>query len=157
MREEVEGSPTRLAVVRAPLVYGPGEERGNFPKLVKLAARIPVFPSTRNARSMICSENLCELVRLLIDGQLEGLYLPQDPEWVDTACLVRDLGAVQGNRVGIVPGTALLMRAAARLHPKLGKLFGRTRYSLEASECGLEYRITDTSSAISRSLGSRVG
>lgn len=148
IREEVESFPTRLAIVRAPLVYGRGEEQGNFPKLVKLAARIPVFPSTRNARSMICSENLCELVRLLIDGQLEGLYLPQDPGWVDTAELVRMIGAAQGNRVRIIPGTVPFLRLVARLNPGLGKLFGSSRYSLEASRCGLDYRLLPTSEAI---------
>lgn len=151
MREETEGSPTRLAVVRAPLVYGPGEERGNFPKLVKLAARIPVFPSTRNARSMICSENLCELVRLLIDGRLEGLYLPQDPEWVDTAELVQLCGKLQGNKILIVPGVWRLTHLIARLDSALGKLFGSDRYASGASCCGLHYQISSLKSFLFKS------
>lgn len=153
MREETQGSPTKLAVIRAPLVYGPGEERGNFARLARLAAKTPVFPSTRNARSMICSENLCELVRLLVDCQASGLYLPQDPEWVDTAGLVRLLGEAQGNRVRIVPGTWRLMRLAARLSPSLGKLFGCDRYSLFASECGLPYRVVNFEQAIEGAVG----
>lgn len=149
MAGELEGSATGLAIVRAPLVYGPGEERGNFARLARLAGRVPLFPATKNARSMISSENLCELVRLLVDGGRSGLYLPQDPKWVDTAELVRDLGAAQGRRVRIVPGTAPLMHLLARLHPSLGKLLGSDRYAMEASACdGLPYLITDTQNAI---------
>lgn len=151
--EELEGTGVRLAVMRPPLVYGPGQRGSNFSSLARLAARTPIFPETRNARSMIWSQSLCELCRLVCDRQSGGTYLPQDPEWVDTARLVRDLGAVQGNQVRIVPGTALLMRVAAYLHPKLGKLFGSARYALEASDCGMKYRLADTAAAVAKSLG----
>lgn len=152
---ELGGTGVRLAVVRPPLVYGPGQEGSNFSSLARLAAKTPLFPETGNARSMIWSQSLCELCRLVCDRRSGGAYLPQDPAWVDTARLVRALGAAQGNRVRIVPGTAPLARAAARLHPRLAKLFGSARYSLGASECGMDYRLADTADAVSRSAGAR--
>lgn len=150
---ELEGTGVRLSIVRPPLVYGPRQRGSNFSAIARFAARTPLFPETRNARSMIWSQNLCELVRLLCDRQQNGLYLPQDSEWVDTAELVRVLGRAQGNRVMTVPGTAPLMHLASRLHPKLGKLFGSARYTMDASGCGLNYRLAGTTEAVARCIG----
>lgn len=147
MKAVLENSTSRLAIIRAPLVYGPGEKGGNFPKLVTLAKKAPIFPKTSNGRSMIYSQSLCELVRLLCDKQLAGIYLPQDYSYHDTSDLVRDLGAAQGKKVHIVPG-APLCHAAAGLNPKMGKLFGSDRYDLTASDCGLDYRVCSDAEAV---------
>lgn len=149
----LDGSPVRLAVVRAPLVYGPGQARGSFPALAALARRIPVFPATDNARSMIFSQNLCEICRLLADERAGGVFLPQDGEYHDTATLVKNLAALQDKRVRIVPGASALTKLSVRLSPKLGKLFGSARYDMAASDCALPYRIADTREALREAVG----
>ncbi len=47
-----------VAILRPPMIYGPGS-KGNFPELVKLADKLPVFPAIKNQRSMLFIENLC--------------------------------------------------------------------------------------------------
>lgn len=151
----LEGPSLRVAVVRPPLVYGPGCSRGNFPKLVSLAARTPVFPDVRNARSMLYLGSLAELVRLLVDSGAGGTYLPQDPEWVCTSDLVHALGEAQDNRVRL---SRALGAAIGPLVPRvraLGKLFGDFRYDLAASECGLDYWAASTGDAVREAAGVR--
>lgn len=142
------GSLTKLAIVRAPLIYGPGQRRGSFPALMGLARKVPLFPSTKNMRSMIFSQNLCELCRLLADAGAEGLFLPQDGTYYDTAELVRGLAERQGNKVRILPGTAGVAHATCRLSPKLGKLFGNARYRMVEGETERRYRIVNVDRAL---------
>ena len=155
-QEALSGSATRLAIVRAPLVYGPGQRNGSFPALTALSRRLPLFPETHNARSMVYSQNLCELCRLLADGGSEGLFLPQDSEYHDTASLVRGLAARQGRKVRIIPGTSGATRLLASVSPRLGKLFGSARYDMAASDCGLPYRVVGVSEALDATVGGGV-
>lgn len=144
----ISGSNTALAVVRAPLIYGPGQRKGSFPALMKLSGKIPLFPQTKNTRSMIFSQNLCELCRLLADEHRAGLFLPQDEKYFDTAELVRALALRQNHRVMIVPGCSRFTHFASRFISKLGKLFGNARYAYEASECGYAYQIFNIKTAL---------
>lgn len=151
----LEGPSLRVAVVRPPLVYGPGCARGNFPRLVRLAARTPVFPDVRNARSMLYLGSLAELVRLLVDSGAGGTYLPQDPGWVCTSDLVVALGEAQGNRVRLSRALGAAMGPLVPRVRALGKLFGDFRYDLAASECGLGYRLAGTGDAVREAVDSR--
>ena len=45
------------------------KESFSHQRLSRLAPLIPVFPDIRNGRSMLCIENLCELLRLLIENR----------------------------------------------------------------------------------------
>lgn len=141
MQIAVEGSNTKLSVVRAPLIYGSRQKQGNFNALIKLAAKAPFFPETKNKRSMIYSQNLCELCRLLADAKAEGVFLPQDEAYYDTATLVKKLGEIQGKKVRIVPALSGLCHATVKISPKFGKLFGNARYAMEASNMGFDYRV----------------
>lgn len=151
--EALFGSSTRLAVIRAPLVYGPGQRSGSFPALMALARKIPFFPETRNARSMVYSQNLCELCRLLADRRAGGLFLPQDSEYYDTATLVKRLAERQGRSVFVVPGTSGLTKRIATMSPRLGKLFGSAHYDMAASDCGFPYRPASVSEALRATVG----
>lgn len=151
----LEGPSLRVAVVRPPLVYGSACTRGNFPRLVRLAARTPVFPDVRNTRSMLYLGSLAELVRLLVDSGTGGAYLPQDPEWVCTSDLVVALGEAQGNRVRLSRALGAAMGPLVPCVRFLGKLFGDFRYDLAASECGLDYRVASTAKAVRKAVGSR--
>lgn len=147
-RSALEGTKVRLAIVRAPLIYGPGQKNGSFPALMALARKIPLFPETANARSMIFSQNLCELCRILADESSEGLFLPQDDEYHNTADLVKRLAKCQGRKVRFVRGTSGLANRLAGLSPKLGKLFGSARYEMASSDCGRPYRIASIQQAL---------
>ena len=78
----------KLCIVRPPMVYGIGC-KGNFPKLVKLARILPIFPNYPNRRSMIYIDNLCEFLYRLIEREASGSFLPQNKEYVNTTELVK--------------------------------------------------------------------
>ena len=137
-----------IAVLRAPLVYGLGCEKGNFPRLVKLARISPVFPDVENRRSMIYSRNLAELVRLLAEAGRGGLFLPQDAEHVRTSEMVRLLAEAQGRHIRLSRALGAAVGPLVRVNPVFGKLFGSARYALEASECGCGYRVAGLEEAV---------
>jgi len=58
----------RVVIVRPPMIYGAGS-KGNYPELVKLATKLPVFPKVKNSRSMLYIDNLCQFIKLMIDNE----------------------------------------------------------------------------------------
>ena len=126
---------------------------GQFPRLAKLARVSPVFPDVDNARSMLYSRSLAELVRLLVEEGRGGLFLPQDAERVRTSEMVRLLAEAQGRSIRLSRALGAAVGPLARVNPTFGKLFGGARYSLEASECGLDYRVATLEEAVRESVG----
>lgn len=88
----------KVAIIRPPMIYGKGC-KGNFPRLVKLAEAVPIFPDIDNKRSMLYIDNLCELIKLLIDNGYGGLFLPQNSEYVKTSEMVRLIAKVRGKKI----------------------------------------------------------
>lgn len=117
------GDGFKLAVVRCPMVYGPGC-KGNFPLLARLARLAPVFPQTGNRRSMVYVGNLCAFLLDIVEGEKSGLFLPQNSEWVNTADLVAAIRQAQGRRTLFTGLFNLPLRALAGAVPAAGKLFG---------------------------------
>ena len=83
-----KSSDFHVAILRPPMVYGK-DCRGNYQKLRKFALTSPVFPNFPNERSMVFVGNLSEFVKRVIDSELEGLFFPQDAQYVSTADMVR--------------------------------------------------------------------
>lgn len=88
----------RVAVLRPPMVYGK-DCRGNFQQLLHLVQSSPVFPVVRNRRSMISIENLCEFVRMIVDSGEDGLFFPQNREYINTTDMARHMARESGKRV----------------------------------------------------------
>jgi UDP-glucose 4-epimerase len=66
------------------MIYGPNS-KGNFPKLLMLAKKTPIFPRYENKRSMIFIDNLSNSVKCIIDRELSGMFFPQNKEYVNTS------------------------------------------------------------------------
>ena len=100
----------KVCILRPCMIYGPNA-KGNFPRLAKLGAKVPVFPAWHNKRSMLYIDNLAELipfgafppshlgnaqaslallsvwrrfVKQCVDRELEGTFYPQNREQADT-------------------------------------------------------------------------
>ncbi len=140
-----------VSILRSPVVYGPGS-RGNFPRLLRLARRCPVFPAAGARRSMIYIDHLCEFVRLVIEHRAGGLFFPQDAEPVDPSEVVREYRRQTGRRTWMVRGLVPLLRFAGRYVRGVGKLFGSKVYdpALSAAPGGGEYRSLDFPETIRR-------
>lgn len=74
----------RVVVLRPPMIYGPGS-KGNYPILSMLARKLPAFPDIRNERSMLYVGNLCRFVSLMILNSEDGVFFPQNAEYVETS------------------------------------------------------------------------
>lgn len=108
----------RVAVLRLPLVYGPGV-KGNFAALARQVARgVPLpFGAIRNRRSLLYVGNLADLVEYaLTSGQLDGrTVLPSDGPPVSTPALVRAMAQAMGRRARLVPVPLPALRLGFRL------------------------------------------
>ena len=103
----------RLAVLRAPLVYGPGV-KANFLALMKAVERRWPLPlaSVENRRSFIYAGNLADVLIRSLGAQ--GTYLVSDGEAVSTPQLCRELGEALGRQARLFPfPPALLPRKLA--------------------------------------------
>jgi nucleoside-diphosphate-sugar epimerase len=92
----------RLAVLRPPLVYGPGV-KANFLALLKAVARGVPLPlaSIRNRRSLIYVGNLADAIVACL--ATEGTFLVSDGDPVSTPQLCREIGDVLGRPARLFP------------------------------------------------------
>jgi nucleoside-diphosphate-sugar epimerase len=145
-----------VAIIRPPLVYGPGV-RANFLRLMRLVERgLPLpLPNTNNRRSLIGVENLADcLVRCVMHpGAANHTFMVSDGQDVSTRELVVRLAPSLGRSARFLPVPELALRLAARLVGKqsaINRLLGsleidssNVRRTLEweppvTFSCGLE-------------------
>ncbi|SMF54371.1 3-deoxy-D-manno-octulosonic-acid transferase [Tistlia consotensis] len=123
LRRIAAGSAMELAILRPPLIYGPGAG-ANFARLLRaLEGGWPLpFGAIENRRSFLWIDNLAELVSILLRHPLPvaGSYEPQDPEPLSTPAFCRALGAALGRHARLLPVPPVLLRLA-------GQLSGRRR------------------------------
>ena len=126
------GTGIDLVVIRPPLVYGPGVG-ANFAALIRLAASgLPLpFAGLDNRRSLICVENLCDLIaRVAGHPGISGRVLlgRDDRDW-STPALIRALAAALGREARLfrVPELGF---ALSRRVPGIGPPLARLTQSL---------------------------
>lgn len=126
----------KVAVIRPPMIYGKGS-KGNYPILAEVAIRLPVFPKVKNKRSMLHIDNLCQFVKLLIDNEDEGVFFPQNNEYVNTSDMVRMIAAVNGHKIQMIPFPGFIIEMLKKMPGKIGELvskaFGDFVYEIEIS------------------------
>lgn len=154
--QKLQTSDFRVAIVRAPMIYGKGS-RGNFPMLVKLAAKVPVFPAVQNRRSMLYVENLAEFIRRLAEAELGGTFFPQNAEYVTTGELVELIGKAMGRRIRLWrilnPFVKLASKAPGRIGRLADKAFGSLTVDRELSSRDITgYQIYSLEESIQRSI-----
>lgn len=141
-----------VATLRPPMVYGRGC-RGNYPKLARLALKSPIFPKVDNKRSMIYIDNLSEFVKQLIDNQGEGLFFPQNAEYVNTSEMVRMIAEVHGKRVLMTKLFNPLLRLLNV--STVNKVFGNLVYDMSMSSNINLVPFSETIKQTEKKIGSR--
>jgi UDP-glucose 4-epimerase len=137
--KSLENDLFRIAILRPPMVYGKGC-KGNYPRLAKLALRLPIFPDIDNKRSMIYIDNLCEFIRLLIDDYGAGLFFPQNAEYVKTSEMVRLVAEAHGKRIRMVKLFNPILRILRV--SIISKVFGDLVYDMTISNYARQYRVS---------------
>jgi len=96
--EELNDDRFKVAILRPPMIYGKAC-KGNYRKLAEFATRTPFFPDIDNKRSMLYIDNLTEFIKMLIDDCKQGIFLPQNCEYVKTSEMVKLIASEHGNNI----------------------------------------------------------
>ncbi len=136
-----------VATLRPPMVYGKGC-RGNYPRLVGLALKTPIFPKVDNKRSMIYIDNLSEFVKQLIDNKSGGLFFPQNAEYVNTSEMVRLIAEAHGKKIVMTKLFNPLLRLLSV--STVNKVFGDLVYDMSMSDYESDYRVCEFGESINK-------
>ncbi|EPD52352.1 hypothetical protein HMPREF1210_01705 [Paenisporosarcina sp. HGH0030] len=143
----LESDNFKVVVLRPPMIYGKGS-KGNYPKLAKVARKLPIFPDIDNRRSMLHIDNLCEFIRFLMENEETGLFLPQNNEYVKTSEMVKIIAEAHGKKIRL---TKIFNGIFSLMDGKIGvinKVFGNLVYEKSVSEYEENYRIRDLRESI---------
>ncbi len=135
----------KVAIVRPPMIYGKGC-KGNYPRLANLARKVPVFPSIENERSMIYIDNLCEFLRLIIDDISDGIFFPQNDDYVCTSLMVKMIAELNGANLEMTKLFNFLLRLIRVSVVK--KIFGDLVYDKQMDEYKNRYTVCDFETSI---------
>lgn len=119
----------KVCVLRPPMVYGEGC-KGNYQVIVKLVKKFPVFPRVNNKRSLVHIDNLVFFVKQAIDGEYNGLYFPQDKEYVRTIDLAKNIAKKENKKVYFSFILGLVVIIFRPFIGKLKKAFGSLIYRM---------------------------
>lgn len=134
----------KVVVLRPPMIYGKGS-KGNYPLLAKMARKLPVFPDVQNERSMLYIGNLCKFISLMIERDENGIFFPQNREYVRTSNIVNAIAAVHNKKIIMVKFVNPLLKSLGKGNGRSGKLiskaFGNIVYEKQMSSYREDYQI----------------
>lgn len=136
-----------VVVIRPPMIYGK-DSKGNYPILAKFAKITPVFPNIENKRSMLHIDNLTEFIRLMVEHSENGVFFPQNREYIKTAEMVKTIADVKGKKIWL---TKLFNPFLVGLGGKMNvinKVFGSLLYSQDISSYKHDYQLNDLRASI---------
>lgn len=93
-------------------------------------------------------ENLTEFIRLMIDNEENGIFFPQNKEWVQTAEMVKLIAETNGKRMVLLKVFNPFLRILGRKVNVVNKVFGSLVYDASLSTYPVEYRINDLKESI---------
>lgn len=136
----LSSSRMKICILRPCMIYGPNS-KGNFPRLVKLATKVPVFPAWHNKRSMLYIDNLAEFVKQCIDREMEGTFYPQNREQADTVEIIRFFAKEAGHKVWITSLLNPFVWLGSFILQPINKMFGTYYYDPDMSKYDFEYQL----------------
>lgn len=137
----------KVVILRPPMIYGKGS-KGNYPKLSKVALKLPVFPDVDNQRSMLHIDNLSEFIRLMVDNEEHGVFYPQNAEYVKTSEMVKLIAEVCGRKMRLTRSFNPLLFMLGKRISVVNKVFGNLAYAKDMSVYKQNYRIRDLTQSI---------
>ena len=149
--QEMYSDDFNIAILRPPMIYGAGC-KGNFPRLVGLVKKLPIFPNFNNKRSMLYIDNLCEFVYQIIVRQESGIFFPQNSEYVKTTDIARVVNKVNGKKVWYTRIFNLAIYPARAIVGALGKVFGDLVYDKSISNLDWNYNVVDFEKSVQKSI-----
>ena len=140
----------KIVIIRPPMVYGPGA-KGNYNTLSKFARITPIVPRINNHRSMIYIDNLAEFVKLLILNESEGIFIPQNREYINTCDLIDRIACVHDRKILFIDGFGWFVNLLGVLNDGVNKASGSYIYMHpEIEYFNGEYQIIDFEESVYR-------
>lgn len=148
---ELADGQFKVVILRPPMIYGK-DSRGNYPALAKMARKLPFFPDVRNERSMLYVGNLCKFVSLMILNEENGVFFPQNREYVRTSEMVSHIAREHQKRMHLTkafnPVLAFMGKAGGKPGRLVNKAFGNMVYEKSLSRYEEEYQIYDLAESV---------
>ena len=147
----LESDNFKVVIVRPPMIFGKGS-KGNYPKLARLAKKTPFFPDFPNQRSMLHIDNLCAFIQGVIDHESNGIFYPQNKEYVNTSELVSEIANFHGRKIF----RSKILNPIIQLFfgfDTVKKVFGNLVYEKEISQYDFEYQVRDFKESIQSTEG----
>ena len=149
---EMSDENFKVAVLRPPMIFGK-DCKGNFPRLVSLALKTPLFPKIENKRSMLYIENLSEFVRLTVENRVEGVFFPQNPQYFATYAIVSTAAAAKGKKLRLTKLFNWLVFLLMPFSKSMKKVFGSLTYDKSLSDTFEgKYVVADNAESLKRSI-----
>lgn len=145
--KELEDISFKIVIVRPPMIYGKGS-KGNYPRLANLAQKLSIFPDIDNQRSMLYIDNLCEYVRLMIDNEENGLFFPQNEDYIKTSEMVRLIAETHEKKILLTKIFNPTIYLLSYFIGTINKIFGNLVYDQGISMYKENYRIRNFKESI---------
>lgn len=145
--QELNDTNFTVSIIRTPVVYGEGA-KGNFSRLQKLALKLPIIPKIKNQRSMIYIGNLVEFVKQLIDDNYQGVFYPQNEDYMSTYEIMKLTREKHGKKVRSTRIFNWLIKLGAFVIPTINKMYGNKTYDTAMSNYDFEYIKIDNKNSI---------
>ena len=145
----LEDEDFKVCILRPCMIYGPNA-KGNFPRLAKLATKVPVFPAWHNKRSMLYIDNLAEFVKQCVDRELSGTFYPQNREQADTVEIIRYFAKAAGHKVWITRILNPFVWLGSFVLQPINKMFATYYYDPAMSEYDFEYQLVSFEESLKR-------
>lgn len=140
----------KISVLRPPMVYGKNC-KGNFQSLIKIAKKVSFFPYVNNQRSMIYIDNLSSFVKKAIDEDLDGIFFPQNKEYVNTSNLEKLIANSMNKKMIIVKSTYPLIMLLRKFIVQADKAFGTLIYK-DTEQFDFSYNVVNFEETIRKSV-----
>lgn len=141
----------KVAILRPPMIYGKGS-KGNYPLLSKMARKLPFFPNVKNERSMLYVGNLCKFISLLIRNEEQGVFFPQNTDYVQTSQMVKLIAQTGDKKIHLTKLANPFLRLLGAIGGKPGRLvnkaFGNIVYDKDLSVYKEDYQMYDLEESI---------
>lgn len=145
----LEDENFKVCILRPCMIYGPNA-KGNFPRLAKLATKVPVFPCWHNKRSMLYIDNLAEFVKQAIVRELSGTFFPQNRELADTVEIIRYFAKASDHKVWITRLLNPFVWLGSFVLQPINKMFATYYYDPEMSKVEFDYQLVSFEESLKR-------
>ena len=146
---KLEDENFKVCILRPCMIYGPNA-KGNFPRLAKLATKVPLFPCWHNKRSMLYIDNLAEFVKQAMLRGLSGTFYPQNKEQADTVEIIRFFAKQAGHKVWISRIFNPFVWLGSFVLQPINKMFATYYYDPAMSKMDFDYQLVSFEESLKR-------